>query len=61
MAAMVGNAQVLAERLQRLSSQEPRSEVQPAPEGQPCPNAAHSSVMALAAVIGRQPSRDQDD
>ena len=60
---MVGNARDLVDRLQRLSSQGLHSEFQLFLRANHGTNAAHSSVvaLALAAAIGRQPSRDQDD
>ncbi|MCQ4263161.1 alpha/beta hydrolase [Stutzerimonas stutzeri] len=60
---MVGNAQDLVDRLQRLSSRGLHSEFQLFPGANHGTNAAHSSVVALtlAAAIGRQPSRDRDD
>ncbi len=60
---MVGNAQDLVDRLQRLSGRGLHSEFQLFPGANHGTNAAHSSVvaLALAAAIGRQPSRDQDD
>ncbi|WP_313284768.1 alpha/beta hydrolase [Stutzerimonas kunmingensis] len=60
---MVGNARDLIDRLQRLSGRGLHSEFQLFPGANHGTNAAHSSIvaLALAAAIGRQPSRDQDD
>lgn len=60
---MVDNARDLIDRLQRLSGQGLHSEFQLSPGANHGTNASYSSIaaIALAAAIGRQPSRDQND
>ena len=60
---MVGNARDLISQLKGLTKAGLRSEFQLFPGANHGANATHSSVaaLALAAAIGRNPSRDQDD